>query len=127
MKKIKKIFLIMSILGINLTGCTMMNDKYDCPLKEGASCISLRDMDTAITEKVGNTPFFHKTNNYVMSSGKGYSSKPNRTKDLVAKIWLAPYEDTFGNYHDASIVYTVIEKSSWVGNPISVASLRSSK
>jgi len=30
---------------------------------------------------------------------------------------VAPYEDTDGNYHQASKVYSVVEEGRWIQNP----------
>jgi len=44
---------------------------------------------------------------------------PVRYGDKVQKIWVFPYQDKVGNYHESSIMYSVIEKSHWVGYPTS--------
>ncbi len=110
-----------------LNGCEMMNSSYDCPLSEGASCMALHDMDAAVTR--GEYPKNVTSNNkesdvYVQHKDLMPGTYPTRTKDRVAKIWLAPYEDNSGNYHEQSNIYTVIENSTWSGAPISAPSIR---
>jgi conjugal transfer pilus assembly protein TraV len=115
---IKRITLLVILLSA-LTGCSTFNEQYDCPLKNGASCISLRDMDQAITNAMTGSDF-SKGPNSVFVSYKGHmpQSYPKRTKSTVAKIWLAPYEDSMGNYHDSSYLYTVVNDEEWVGTPV---------
>ena len=49
---------------------------------------------------------------------------PVRTPARVMRIWIAPWEDTEGNLHLASLVFTEIEKRRWaVGEPIGDAGL----
>lgn len=99
---INKKLLTMTISCIVATGCTSMNGDYDCPIKTRPSCISLRDMDRSL-----------KDSSYRITSSAIHKEQlplsfPRRTKDLITKIWLAPYEDSEGNYHQASYMYTVV-------------------
>jgi len=44
---------------------------------------------------------------------------PIRSNEKIQQIWIGPYEDTNGNYHEAAYVYAVVKKGRWIGNPIS--------
>ena len=35
------------------------------------------------------------------------------------QIWIGPYEDVNGNYHEPSYVYVVVKNGSWIGEPVS--------
>lgn len=125
----KIIMLIIAMIG-SLTGCEMMNSSYDCPLSEGASCMSLHDMDAAVSQGiypkgVAGSNVASSTDAkeiYVQHKDLMPGTYPKRTRDMVAKIWLAPYEDSNGNYHEQSNMYTVIENSTWSGAPIKTKS-----
>lgn len=113
----KKLVLLGLILGA-LSGCEMMNSNYDCPLSEGASCMSLHDMDEAVSRGIYPKEFKHAYNDnpyesYVLKTDAIPEGHPLRTKDKIAKIWVAPYMDKDGNYHEQSNIYTVVENSSW--------------
>lgn len=43
----------------------------------------------------------------------GYSehSEGNSNGSMAKRIWIAPYEDKEGNYHESSYVYTTIKNS----------------
>lgn len=112
-----KIISIALIFGA-LSGCEMMNSNYDCPLSEGASCMSLHDMDEAVSKGLYPKEFKQTNHNnlyepLILNTDEGY---PLRTKDKIAKIWIAPYMDSNGNYHEQSNIYTVVENSSWALN-----------
>lgn len=118
---------ILSLILLNLlTGCEMMNSSYDCPLEQGASCISLHDMDRAVSQGLypKRTHLADSNSTYVVHRDLVPGSYPMRTKDKVAKIWLAPYEDVNGNYHEQSNIYTVIANSTWVGTPVKASKLK---
>jgi len=50
-------------------------------------------------------------------SGASFASiqgnDPYRTPEKVSRVWIAAYEDTQGNYHQDTMIYTVSEKSHW--------------
>jgi conjugal transfer pilus assembly protein TraV len=43
--------------------------------------------------------------------------EPIRYGETVQQIWLAPFEDTAGNYHEPSIVYIILQPPHWIGVP----------
>ena len=56
-----------------------------------------------------------KTRGYEVSTPT--PGKPIRYGEGVQRIWIAPYEDVDGNYHEPSFVYTVVRTSHWIGIP----------
>ena len=44
--------------------------------------------------------------------------QPVRYGETVQRIWIAPYEDTEGNYHQDSFMYSVMKGGHWKGNPV---------
>ena len=125
------LFANMFLLGL-LAGCETMNSSYDCPLSQSASCMALHDMDSAVSQglypKENNQVIADDSNNdnvYMQSSNSlPTGSYPKRTKDRVAKIWLAPYEDSKGDYHEQSNVYAVVKNSTWANTPIKATSVK---
>ena len=129
----KKTILFTNILLVSLlAGCETMNSSYDCPLSISASCMPLHDMDALVSEGI-----YPKDNNQVVnndsnrdgvyiqpSKNLSSGSYPKRTKDMVAKIWLAPYEDSKGDYHEQSNVYAVVKNSTWANTPIKATSVK---
>ena len=48
-----------------------------------------------------------------MDSGGAAAAQPPRTEEVVGRIWIAPYVDANGVYHEASWVQTVLEPAGW--------------
>ena len=125
------LFANMFLLSL-LAGCETMNSSYDCPLSISASCMALHDMDSAVSQglypKENNQGVADDSNSdsvYIQSSNNlSKGSYPKRTQDMVAKIWLAPYEDSRGDYHEQSNVYTVVKNSTWANTPIKPTSVK---
>ncbi len=107
-----------------LSGCSSMNSLFDCPHKPGVMCRSLDQVNDMVDREVfGNkasipkvkTPKFSFLGSNTSSVGtvKQSIKKPLRIGEQVVKIWIAPYQDVQGNYHNESEIYTVVNKNQW--------------
>lgn len=113
----KKIILAKCILlSLMMTGCAEMNSQFDCPMKPGVSCKSLDEVNHDIDKHENNTMSLSKVNN----SSSGESDHSFRTEDATQRVWIAPFEDTNGNYHEASNVMIVTDHSHWKNNTFNV-------
>jgi type IV conjugative transfer system lipoprotein TraV len=45
------------------------------------------------------------------------AGQPIRHSESIQKIYIFPYQDHAGNYYDTAIMYSVLEKSHWIGYP----------
>lgn len=127
MKKTVIAVLMLLQLG-GLTACTTMNSSFDCPNKAGVSCKSLdqindmvdtgqirshTQMSTAIVSNIDNAEFQSFPDRASFIPGQ-----PIRYGETVQRIWIAPYEDTEGNYHQDSLIYAVMRGGHWIGQPV---------
>ena len=144
--KVKEVILF-TVVGL-LSACTSLNSNFDCPNKAGVNCKSLDEINAMVDSGViqgrvphpcpGINPVVYDVPNH----GRGYKSncasistevsvfesfssvippkfaEPFRTAENIQRIWIAPYEDTEGNYHQDNLVYTVTEGSHWVSEVI---------
>lgn len=119
-----KIKILLAIITpIVMSGCASMNSDFDCPMKNGVRCQSLDEVNAAVDRgELGGSgvavdvsrPSY--TNVTYLQYKDGTSSKLRYPEDVM-RVWIAPYEDTNGNYHQASSVYTVTRPGYWMGNP----------
>lgn len=111
-----------------LSACTTMNSNFDCPNKAGVNCKSLDQinamvdsgqlrgrMQTSLVNDVGNI-----TNEFQAFpvSATFVPGQPIRYGETVQRIWIAPYEDTEGLYHQDNLIYSVIKPGAWIGKPV---------
>lgn len=102
-----------------LTGCASMNNSFDCPLKSATRCESLDQVNTRIDRKeIGSEagsgwkspdPVWHA------ATGEVTPENPMRHPETIQQVWVAPYEDSQGNYHGESSVYAVMTPGFWHG------------
>lgn len=131
-KKYSQFFVSVSLmisLGL-LSGCTGMNDQFGCNAKAGDSCTPVsvvnRNAEAGDYSNVdnGSSGGYASTQNYPYTGqDTGYNlatpmpGDPVRYGETVQRIWIAPYTDSAHNYHEPSYVFTVLDKSHWVGLP----------
>lgn len=120
--------IVISFLAIGLSGCTTMNSSFDCPNKAGVRCKSLDQINAMVDsgqirehETMSEVDVMSVTNEsefQVFSFKASLISSPTRYPETVQRIWIAPYEDTEGNYHQDSFMYSVMKGGHWKGNPV---------
>lgn len=117
-----------------LSGCTGMNAKFDCTKVDGAGmgCTSMQSVNKQADEGVfaSEDPSFNKENTktknqkVVLPQGLALNAPkpgdPVRFAESIQQIWIAPYQDKNGNYHEPSLIYTVVYPSHWVGIPAKI-------
>lgn len=131
-----KAWLSIFILIINagfLSACTT-NSSFDCPNKAGVNCRSLDQINAMVDrgeihgrmEDSGNRLASarieqsdeHDEFQSFPSSPTFIPGQPIRYGETVQRIWIAPYEDVEGNYHQDSVLYTIIKGGHWIGRPV---------
>lgn len=115
-------YFIVPTLTVFLSGCMGMGSKFDCNVDSGGRCAPMHHINQmanygAFNEKT-EKPF--KTDKLMLTERKEnktiqntYGTVPIRSSEKIQQIWIGPYEDTNGNYHEGSYVYAVVKKGSW--------------
>ncbi len=127
----KGLILSMAFLLIGLNGCTSMNSSFDCPNRAGVSCKSLDQINgmvdngqirshSMITREVEVVSIDQPEFQTFKGSMGVYA--PMRSHETVQRIWIAPYEDTEGNYHGESFMYAVMKEGQWKNDPVKTVS-----
>ncbi len=112
-----------------LSGCSSMNSSFDCPMKAGVRCESLDQVNQAVDrgeirdvdqDKLEAAPLHTRTLSFdsYPSTTKLSHGEPLRFSESVQRIWIAPFEDTAGNYHQSSEVFTITQGGHWIGDPV---------
>jgi conjugal transfer pilus assembly protein TraV len=133
MKQIKQIVILIYMMV--LCGCSHLNSDFQCPMKPGVRCESLDQVDRQIDQgrigKINNSVKSNFSNVQLVSATtpitplpiyykgdvRANCSKPLRYGETVMRVWVAPFEDTAGNYHQESDIYTVVKPAHWINYP----------
>lgn len=113
--------LLMSVLlvsGLCLSGCAKLNQDFDCPAPNGGSCKRMDQVYDMVNGDggVGHEPLAVVPNRNPLAV-EGRPGEPLRYGEGVMRLWIAPYEDTDGNYHQANQVYSIVREGHWIQNP----------
>lgn len=118
---------IFSVFAVFLSGCAGMNGKFDCNVSSGGKCAPMNHINKMADRGAFNDNSFFKKNNPMQIGNKknGYplntfDGAPIRSNESIQQVWIGPYEDVSGIYHEPSYVYTVVKKGSWIGEPVNV-------
>ena len=125
MKNILVIILVTTILN----GCSSINSQFDCSMKPGIRCESIDSVNSRVdrgeiggtTSMSGITPSSIQSISYKDAAYSRINpfknSEPLRYGETVMRVWVAPFEDKEGNYHQESDIYTITKPGSWIGVP----------
>lgn len=113
----KKTILILAFTG--LASCASMNSEFNCPAGRGVGCKNIHDVNQMVNDgKLGSNEKrgkFHVKSVQPLASNVPTSkaASPMRTQEKTLSIWIAPYEDKSGNYHDATTIHAVVQNGEW--------------
>jgi conjugal transfer pilus assembly protein TraV len=108
-----------------LSGCAGMGSKFDCNVSSGGKCASMNHINKMVDQGAFNDSQTDK-NKLIQTKYKqrylsnSFEGAPIRSNESIQQIWIAPYEDANGNYHEPSYVYSVVKNGSWIGEPAGV-------
>lgn len=125
---IKAIFTILSVILV--VSCSEMNSQFDCPMKSGIHCESIDSVNSRIDRgeighvgmisssdnRLDQMPIYKNSN--IASSTTSFKGDPLRYGETVQRVWVAPFEDRQGNYHQESNIFTVSKPGNWIGYPL---------
>jgi conjugal transfer pilus assembly protein TraV len=119
-----------SLLGslsvcLGLCGCSTTSETFDCPAGKGVGCKSISAVNKMVdqgmlgdgiqeAQPVSLPPTFTnapKLLNAQMPLSDDFFVQ--RVQEEHLRVWIAPYQDAQGNFHEGSIVHTVLTPGSW--------------
>ena len=112
--KILGVGLLISVSSL-LTGCGDLNSQFTCPMKPGVTCQSLDQVNTLVDQgKIAQAKPAESAGSTLTVNISYLADQPERDPETVMRLWVAPYQDSQGNYFSAGTVYHVIQPSHWV-------------
>lgn len=108
------------MISILLSGCMGMGSKFDCNVESGGKCAPMHHINQMASYGVFAERSYKSgelmltKNKYSESKQQTYEVAPMRSSEKIQEIWLAPYEDSNGYYHNGSSIYAVVKKGKWL-------------
>lgn len=113
-----KIVCLLAVV-INTSGCALYSKEFDCKVDKGLGCKSISEVnqlvDNGALKEVRENKSVNFPANAVCSLPIGLSdqAKIQRVQEEHLRVWIAPYQDEQGNFHEASLIHTVIKPGYW--------------
>jgi len=123
MRKLKftKNILLLTVVALSLSGCSIAKETFDCPYGKGVGCRSITDVNTMVNN--GNLVGANsaKTGKYTKTAATSIKSEVissdkmvvNRVTEQHLRIWIAPHQDEHGHFHEGAVVHTVLRSGFW--------------
>jgi conjugal transfer pilus assembly protein TraV len=117
--------LIFLILAILLSACSTTSETFDCEPGKGVGCRSITTVNKMIDQGHFASPSLGvmSLQSSVIASAQVLpfseeivlSDKTivQRSPEQHIRVWIAPYQDEAGNFHEASLVHSVIQTAFW--------------
>jgi conjugal transfer pilus assembly protein TraV len=107
-------------LSSTLVGSGELNSQFTCPMKPGVSCQSLDQVNTLVDQgklaqakPVPSTETTLTVDIHYLADAGDSTDSIKRNPETVMRLWIAPYQDSQGNYFSANTVYHVIQPGHW--------------
>ena len=110
--------ILFGLLFLGLTGCSTSFETFDSEPGKGVGSKSITEVnhmidrgDLALLDTQHDHPQFLIQEEKTPSSSKDLSVERIPEKKLC--VWIAPFQDDNGDFHEASSVYTVVRPGLW--------------
>jgi conjugal transfer pilus assembly protein TraV len=115
-----KLFKTMSFLLFSLlTACGVSKENFDCKYGKGVGCRSISEVNTMVNEgqlRDPSKPLANQPKNSVLEKHSSEFEALNpvqRIQEAHLRIWVAPFQDEQGHFHEASVIHTVLCPGYW--------------
>ncbi|WP_010303955.1 TraV family lipoprotein [Candidatus Odyssella thessalonicensis] len=111
------------LLASLLSACTVGHEEFNCPNdSKGYGCKGLKEVHALVNQdKKEEAPILSPIAPHKVDLRKVASSDQamiQRAQEEHLRIWIAPFQDDQGNFHEPSVIHTVIRPSYWQMNTI---------
>ena len=129
----KKLSQFLVVLSLTLTGCSTASESFDSQATQGVGSKSISQVnamidkgqiegikgdnenDKVIAPVLVQTPIPTFNQETIVLSDH---SVIHRQPEQHMRIWMAPFQDANGNFHEASVIHTLQRPSFWQVNTI---------
>jgi conjugal transfer pilus assembly protein TraV len=129
----KRISQFLVVLSLTLTGCSTASESFDSQATQGVGSKSIsqvnamidkgqiegikgdNESDKVIAPVLVQTPIPTFNQETIVLSDH---SVIHRQPEQHMRIWMAPFQDANGNFHEASVIHTLQRPSFWQVNMI---------
>lgn len=122
MKNVKVVFMSVALC---LSACSVPKENFDCPPGAGVGCRSISQVNELLNQGSLNagTPKIHAQNVVFDPRPSSAFLAPDildsdalnieRIPEAHLRVWIAPFQDSQGYFHEGSVIHTVLSPGLW--------------
>ncbi len=104
-----------------LSACSVSKENFDCPAGKGVGCRSISEVNEMVNQRTLNptkkdTQKAAKDMSSAFLSADDFSTEGmiiERVKEAHLRVWVAPFQDEQGQFHEASVIHAVLKPGFW--------------
>lgn len=117
-------------LSLSLCACNTTSETFDCKAGKGVGCKSISEVNRMVDQGVLGQAGWGTGVNEVAPSMALPPSIPvisevpfsdaltvHRVQEEHVRVWMAPFQDEWGNLHEGSVIHTVLKPGYWQLTP----------
>lgn len=105
------------LVVLALSGCSVAKEQFDCKYSAGIGCRSITEVNKMVTDgTLGSTNTINPKVSVANSKVTTLNAEPiavKRVTEQYLRVWLAPFEDSEGHFHEDAIIHTVLRPGCW--------------
>ena len=129
----KKLSQFLVVLSLTLTGCSTASESFDSQATQGVGSKSITQVNAMIDKGQIEGIKGDNENDKVIAPVLVQTPIPTFNQETIVlsdysvihrqpeqhmRIWMAPFQDANGNFHEASVIHTLQRPSFWQVNTI---------
>jgi len=106
------------LICLLLSACASNKTQFDCPNGKGVGCKSITEVNDLVNKGSldAKTKSKDKATAPIIVPQTQYNTSVERVTEQHLRVWLAPYQDEQGQFHEASVIHTVLRPGYWQMN-----------
>ncbi len=100
-------------LSLMLSACTMGNDSFSTEPGQGFGWKSVSKTHEKIQEQEHQSEIKKVKTQDILTHTNYTEEGVGRTSDQFVRVWFAPSQDKYGNFHEARAIQTLLKSGQW--------------
>lgn len=133
LSKISGTTVLLSFVCLSLGGCSTTSETFDCEAGKGVGCKSISTVNRMVdqgsfgqvrlgeVEEVAPSSELPSSAPIISTASLPQQAEVSisdeffvqRIQEEHLRVWIAPFQDAQGNFHEGSIVHTVLKPGFW--------------
>lgn len=98
------------LLALFLVACSTPKESFDFGPGKGLGNKSITEVNNILDNSNGQNSVIAPKIDCLKFNARG---RVERTPEQRMRVWIAPFQDNNGNFHEGSMIHTLVREGSW--------------